>query len=545
MVFRTFKVTGQYLLWGSSESKNQKKINQKSVRRSAGNNSTDRVNATVQSTLLGIIIKHVPSQLITASLITALGLVSPWGNKSVQAAVGPYCQFSPEEIDAKEKLFQASLEQDPTAVGEYNAIVQKHTQMLQLCRSQTWPQEQATWLRLYPCDVSPGSIDNVLDRIVNLGYNKIHLEVFYDSQVLLPPGDNPTPWTSVVRSPGGENIDLLQQTIDKAHQRGLKVYAWLFTMNFGYNYAQRPDRQEALARNGTGQDSLNVVHDRAQAFIDPYSRQAQTDYYTLIQAVLKRQPDGILFDYVRYPQGTGGQSSVNSVKDLWIHGKSSLNALYNRAGNEKGLAMIKKYIETGNLTTKDIANIDRQYPQETQAKWQGRRNHSNAKASLQSRHRNLQSDLWFFAVAHAAQGVIDFLSFAARPAQNQGIPAGAVFFPDGNRLVGKKGFDSRLQPWDKFAADLEWHPMAYAICDVRTDCIVDEVEKVLQKASAQTKIIPALAGAWGQVYRQHPTLEAQMEALRKATPQINSVSHFGYAWQEPDADRQRKFCNLQ
>ena len=491
-----------------------------------------------------IMLRSLPLKIVTSTFFASLNILSPWGMKSGEAAVGPYCQFAPEEVEAKEKLLKASVEDDPTASQKYDAIVQKHREMLQLCRSQTWPEEQAIWLRLYPCDASPGSIDYVLDRIVNLGYNKVHLEVFYDSQVLLPAGDNPTPWNPVVSSPGRENVDLLQQTIDKAHQRGIKVYAWLFTMNFGYTYAQRSDRQSALARNGKGQDSLTFVHDRSQAFIDPYSRQAQTDYYNLVQAVLKRQPDGILFDYIRYPRGIGGQSYVYNVRDLWIYSQSSLNALYNRASNKKGLAMIKRYVETGTLTTSDLQAIDRQFPQEVNAKWQGRRNFPDDKETLESRRRSLKRDLWFFAVAHAAQGIIDFLSFAARPAQNRNLPAGAVFFPDANRLVGKKGFDSRLQAWDKFPTDLEWHPMAYAVCDGETYCVTDEVETVLKTASPTTTVIPALAGAWGQVYRQHPPLEAQIEALRKATPEVNSMSHFSYAWQEPERDRQRKACNF-
>lgn len=483
-------------------------------------------------------------QICIASIATAIACsASLVAIQPVKAASGPYCQFTPEEVEEKERLLKASLNGDSNVKQEYEAVVQRHQEMLQLCRSQTWPEEQAIWLRLYPCDISPGSLDRVLDHIVNLGYSKIHLEVFYDSQVLLPPADNPTPWTPVARSPEGDNIDLLQQTIDKAHQRGLKIYAWLFTMNFGYTYAQRPDRQDALARNGLGQDSLTYVHDRSQAFIDPYSQQAQTDYYNLVQEVLERQPDGILFDYIRYPRGIGGQSYVQSVKDLWIYGKSSLNALFERAGNNKGLALIEKYIDTGTLTAKDVETVDRQYPK-IQAEWQGRRNSLDSKGNVSSRQQHLQQDLWLFSVAHAAQGIIDFLSFAARPAQNKGLPAGAVFFPDANRLVGTTGFDSRLQAWDKFPTDLEWHPMAYSVCDEKTDCITNEVENVLKIASGKTSVIPALAGTWGEVYRQHLPLEIQMEALRKATPEVNSISHFSYAWQEPDRDRQRQSCDF-
>lgn len=508
-----------------------------------------RNNRVRRSSVSEVIDRHYClSQLAIAKLLltfaTIAGSLSFLSVNPVQAASGPYCQFIPQEVEAKEKLLKASLGEEPKAINAYQQVLEKHTEMLQLCRSQTWPEEQAIWLRLYPCDVSAGAIDSVLDRIVNLGYNQVHLEVFYDSQVLLPPGDNPTPWTPVVRSPGGENIDLLEQTIDKAKERGLKVYAWLFTLNFGYTYAQRPDRQAALARNGTGINSLTFVHDQSQAFVDPYSRQAQNDYYNLVQAVLKRQPDGVLFDYVRYPQGTGGQSYVHNVQDLWIYGESSLKALQNRTGNQKGAAVIKQYVNQGSLTVQNLKVIDHQYPKQKFARWQGRQKFPKANATVQARQQSLNKDLWFFAVAHAAQGVIDFLDFAAKPVQNQGLPAGAVFFPEGNRLIGEAGFDSRLQAWDKFSQNLEWHPMAYGVCDGQTDCVTKQVETVLKTAPANTKVTPALAGAWGKVYRDHPTLEAQMEALRKATPEINSVSHFGYSWQEPDQDKQRKSCKF-
>lgn len=194
------------------------------------------------------------------------------------------------------------------------------------------------------------------------------------------------------------------------------------------------------------------------------------------------------------------------------------------------------------MTIKDLESIDLQYPEE-EFQWQGRLNLSESEVN-QSDRENLLKELWFFSVAHAAQGVIDFLTFAAKLAQDNSIPAGTVFFPDANRVVGSAGFDSRLQAWDKFPAELEWHPMAYAVCDLQTNCVVEQVETVTRTASTTTKVIPALAGAWGEVYRQHPPLEAQMEALRKATPEINAVSHFSYAWLEPERDRLRKSCNL-
>ena len=481
---------------------------------------------------------------IMASPIILSSLIHPEiVSKPASAVTNRFCQLTSEQVQKKEQLLQSALQNNSQAQQEYQSLIQEHRQILTQCRQRTWPQEQAIWLRLYPCDVSPGSIDYVLDRIVNLGYNRVNLEVFYNSQVLLPPADNPTPWLPIVRSPGGDNIDLLKQTIQKGHERGLRVYAWMFSMNFGYNYAQRGDRQDALARNGTGKDSLTFVSDYSQAFIDPYNRQAQQDYYRLVQAILQRKPDGVLFDYIRYPRGAGNQSLVSNVRDLWIYSPASLQTLYNRATNQKGKALIDSYIRKGKITYADLMKVDKLYPSEGEPNWQGRQL-PKTKLSARDRFLRLQTDLWFFTVAHAAQGVIDFLAFSASPVQQQQLPAGAVFFPDANRLVGNSGFDSRLQAWDKFPKNLEWHPMAYSVCN-GTSCIIDEISQVLQVASEKTQVIPALAGVWGDEYRDHPRLEVQMDAVRKSLPQLNSVSHFAYSWQEPEIDRQRKFCNWQ
>ena len=77
------------------------------------------------------------------------------------------------------------------------------------------PQVQAIWLRLYPCDARPGAIEQIMDHIVNKGYNQVYVETFYDGQVLLPSSNNPTVWPSVVRHTGKEKVDLLTQAIEK------------------------------------------------------------------------------------------------------------------------------------------------------------------------------------------------------------------------------------------------------------------------------------------------------------------------------------------
>lgn len=473
---------------------------------------------------------------VVALLTSSTVLSQAWWTQAAQSATAAYCQFSKDAIAQKENLLVSALKGSSDSETRYKALIRQHADYLRQCRSRTWPNDQAIWLRLYPCDARSGAIDAILDSIVNRGYNQVYVEVFYDGRVLIPSAENTTAWPSVLQTPGTERFDLLAQTIQKGRDRGLKVYAWMFTMNFGYSYAQRPDRQAVLARNGRGETSTSFVKDGSQIFIDPYNRQAQTDYYQMVQSVLKRRPDGILFDYIRYPRGTGSDSVATKVEDLWIYSEASQQALYNRGLNNKGRELIQRYIRNGSISAADVADVNRLYPNEGSPQWQGRTSSSDTVASL-------QWHLWQLSVAHAAQGVLDFLALATVPAQRAGINAGAVFFPDGNKVVGRGGYDSRLQPWDHFPTSIEWHPMSYGVCG-NNSCIEDLVQRVVNRASNSVKIIPALAGTWGKSVSNRPPLEVQMQGIRQRTPQVNAVSHFAYSWQDPQFDRDRKFCRL-
>jgi hypothetical protein len=92
---------------------------------------------------------------------------------------------------------------------------------------------------------------------------------------------------------------------------------------------------------------------------------------------------------------------------------------------------------------------------------------------------------------------------------------------------------------------MEWNPMSYGVCgNTNTSCIEDLVRRVVERASPGTQVTPALAGVWGKSVSNRPPLEVQMQAIRQNLPQINSISHFAFSWQEPQFDRDRKFCQL-
>ncbi len=526
------------------------------------------------------------------------------GSGEQVGSLDAFCRQPPEEVARKAQLRQQAAQSD-AAWAEYTQVLAEHRAALIACRRRRWPQIQAIWVRLHPCDAKPGVLDQVFDQVVNLGYNRVFIETFYDGRSILPDEASGI-WPSLQ-----PNADLLDLALKAARRRGLSAYAWVFSLNFGYSYGQRPDRQAVLARNGRG---LTTVLDPATAlaedlgnpdevFVDPFHPLARRDFAELIRRILQRQPDGILFDYIRYPRGSGGSSLAATVRDLWIHGEAARQAYLDLAENAAGRALLERYLSQGYVTVADVLHLDATYGEEpkwrqpgdpkpglaerralspeladwaakgmTSGDWQGDRLSTSSKEleelqeelkraagasseaaatpvptssptpSAAFRQERWQQRLWQLSVEFARHGILDYLQQAAQPAQSLGIPTGAVFFPDGNQAVGE-GFDARLQPWDRFDPGMEWHPMAYAKCE-DSSCVAQQVEQVLATASPQTFVCPAIAGLWGQAQRQRPSLEAQMAELGRRFPQLPCVSHFALPWIEPELERSRRTCQL-
>ncbi len=506
----------------------------------------------------------ITTRLFTLALITnfaaSLGLTQP-----ALAQVGEYCQFENEAIATKENLRLAAFPNQASnanlaAIKEYQAIVQQHGQALKTCRQKSWLKTQGVWLRLYPCDLQAGKLDEVMDRIVNKGYNQVFVEVISEGKILLPRSENTTAWESLINSEQYKNADLLKLAIAKGRERGIKVHTWIFTMNFSTSYGKGFDRnglakmtvarQNAIARNGNGDSTISIIENLGknpegevsttnQLFIDPYNYQAQSDLYLVVNEVVKRKPDGVVFDYVRYKRGAGAASVVSNVRYLWIYGQASLQALRDRAENLQGLEIINRFLKQGYVTPTDLQTVKKLYPQESEPLWQGRLPSSkNPAISF------WQNELWKLAVGHAFIGVTYYLDIVSKPVFSQGIPAGIAFFSDGNQPVGE-GFDSRMQPWHLFTNTYEWQPMAYAVCG-KPDCIVAQVRRVAQNAPEGTKIAPILVGQWNEPFTNRPPLEVQMQAIRAAVPEISSISHFAFGWQFQEASfsRSRQFCKL-
>jgi len=464
----------------------------------------------------------------------------------------PTCDVDPRDRALKDNLRN-------TNNSAYQALVAKHKDQLNACRSKDPIKTQALWLRLYVKDTKPEVLADVLDRIVNRGYNAVYVEVFYDGRILLPVSDNPTPWRSLTEEAvkAGKvaaDYDLWAEIIRQGQQRGLRVHGVSSTMNFGYSYGQVQNRSSVLALNGRGETSISrslfdpssnlVANGQAfyldpteadHLFIDPYNLLAKSDFSVAIASLVKRQPDGILFDYLRYPSHKG---LVNNVKDLWIYGEAARKSLLNSMPNEGSKQLMAMYLEQGKITPEVMQKIQKQNSGISQT--QSKNPEFAAKVGEQL--------LWQLAVNHARQGVLNFVNEAIAIVNNSGnnlsnqnldskMTIGTVFSPTGN--FQKSGaYDQRMQPWERFPLTLERHPMTYPICN-DGKCVANEVMNVI-KASKANKVCPVLAGTWGQSWRGHPSLEIQMQAIKAVAPQISCVSHFMYGWVEPDSEQERK-----
>jgi hypothetical protein len=118
MIFKMRRITKQSLF----ENSWKPTLEKKNDNQTATNNSNNQ-KAIITKATLGLI----------TTLVTTVAWINPLGMKPVKSAEGPYCQFTPQEVEAKEKLLKASLK-DPSsnATQAYDAIVKLGPQNKQL-----------------------------------------------------------------------------------------------------------------------------------------------------------------------------------------------------------------------------------------------------------------------------------------------------------------------------------------------------------------------------------------------------------------------------
>jgi len=126
--------------------------------------------ALVQGALTrGALTKGIVGLAMAIAAQTALTLPS-------QAAVNRFCHLSQADVDRKSALREAGFQGDAASERQYRALSRQQASEVHGCRRTQWPENQAVWLRLYPQDLQPGRLDEIMDRVLNLGYNQVYIE---------------------------------------------------------------------------------------------------------------------------------------------------------------------------------------------------------------------------------------------------------------------------------------------------------------------------------------------------------------------------------
>ena len=147
------------------------------------------------------------------------------------------------------------------------------------------------WLRPYRSDLSDGHLLEVLDHATDWGITDLYIEDFWGGELAEPSPSHLFP----ARYPG---YSLLKAYAEAAHRRGIRVHAWLHTLDFGPVYAARhPDR---LVYDGWGHTS--GATEKGSHAVDPGLKANREKLEKLVTELSKSGfVDGIILDYLRYP----------------------------------------------------------------------------------------------------------------------------------------------------------------------------------------------------------------------------------------------------
>ncbi len=97
------------------------------------------------------------------------------------------------------------------------------------------------------------------------------------------------------------NRDVLQETIDTAHKRGIRVHAWICVV-----------QDETYKSNHSNAGMWHYIRERDNSFITPYDEGYREYVGNVAKELARYDIDGLHFDYIRYNHNANGWSE----KDL-------------------------------------------------------------------------------------------------------------------------------------------------------------------------------------------------------------------------------------
>ncbi|HBN07936.1 MAG TPA: hypothetical protein DD435_04550 [Cyanobacteria bacterium UBA8530] len=171
---------------------------------------------------------------------------------------------------------------------------------------------KAVWIRPYLKDATENKVKEVFDNVQGLGAKNVYLETFWGGQTIFPSKQFPQ------RFPG---VDLLETYRKEAKTRGMKLYSWIHSNDFGKAYADR--FPEDLALDGFGKTSQAT--EPHSWMVSPALPQVRERLANLAYELCQRS-DGVILDYIRYPVRIKGDDVDESPdpRNFWGYNPKQL-----------------------------------------------------------------------------------------------------------------------------------------------------------------------------------------------------------------------------
>lgn len=373
------------------------------------------------------------------------------------------------------------------------------------------------WIRPYRGDLSGLHVLEVLDNAQAMGITEIYVEAFHNGMLHYKSPSNVFPLATPATARAPE-VELLKVYSREARRRGMRIYAWLHTLNFGQAYGEK--HPEQLVRDGFG--NLSGASEKQSWRVSPSHPEVRRRLNLLAwELASSGMVDGIQLDYIRYPVRLkdGDVDPSADPRNYWGYSEHQ-QATFFAENPAYDTEAMRAYLKTGRAPD----GRDAEY-----------------------------FDVWKRWLAREVEEVIGGIRERTRGR----VRLSMAFFPNYYFHVN----DTRLQEskrWFYLFDDLspmcysyylDTYPGPYGDYNINRELEVVEEGLAQLPAHARPELVPTLVedapGTPASASLHHRIFREQLAYLRGrmldgAYPSLTGVAFFTYGWLFPEHEARRK-----
>ena len=195
------------------------------------------------------------------------------------------------------------------------------------------PEARALWVECEGSQETLSSrkkIDDLVARAKSCGFNILFVQVYrHDRAWFNSSYADSAPYRLALKK---ERIDPLAYVLERGHQAGLEVHAWVNVFRIGKN-PQTPILRRlgksAVSADGSGRSLLRYpLADLPDGgyWLEPADKSVRSHLCRLVEELVRRYPslDGVQFDFIRYPYGSPTAGSLWAQRKDFGYGKAAV-----------------------------------------------------------------------------------------------------------------------------------------------------------------------------------------------------------------------------